>query len=43
MSIVQSRARLATVLRKAGDFVTVTNAVQALRIDRVAAAKLLAR
>jgi predicted transcriptional regulator of viral defense system len=43
MSIVESRARLATVLRKAGDFVTVTNAVQALRIDRVAAAKLLAR
>jgi predicted transcriptional regulator of viral defense system len=43
MSIVESRARLATVLRTAGDFVTVTNAVQALRIDRVAAAKLLAR
>jgi predicted transcriptional regulator of viral defense system len=43
MSIVESRARLTTVLRKAGDFVTITNAVQALRIDRVAAAKLLAR
>jgi predicted transcriptional regulator of viral defense system len=43
MSIVESRARLTAVLRKAGDFITVSNACQALRIDRVAAAKLLAR
>jgi len=43
MSILESRARLAAVLRKAGEFVTVTNACQALRIDRAAAAKLLAR
>ena len=43
MSIVESRARLAAVLRKSGDFVTVTDARQALGVDRVAAAKILAR
>ena len=43
MSIVQSRARLAAVLRKAGELITVTNACEALNIDRAAAAKLLAR
>jgi predicted transcriptional regulator of viral defense system len=43
MSIVDSRARLASVLRKAGQFVTVTDASQALSIDRAAATKLLAR
>jgi len=43
MSIVESRARLAAVLRKSGDFLTVTDARQALGVDRVAAAKVLAR
>jgi predicted transcriptional regulator of viral defense system len=43
MSIVESRARLATVLRKAREFVTVTDTCEALSIDRAAAAKLLAR
>jgi predicted transcriptional regulator of viral defense system len=43
MSIVDNRARLAAVLRKVGQFVTVTDASEALSIDRVAATKLLAR
>lgn len=43
MSIVESRARLAAVLRKSGEFVTVANARQALGLDRVSAAKVLAR
>src|SRR3984957_20200197 len=43
MSIIESRARLAAVLRKAGELITVTNACEALNIDRAAAAKLLSR
>jgi predicted transcriptional regulator of viral defense system len=43
MSIVDSRARLTAVLRKAREFVTVTDACEALNLDRAAAAKLLAR
>jgi predicted transcriptional regulator of viral defense system len=43
MSIIENRARLASVLRKAGEFITVDNTCVALSIDRSAAAKLLAR
>lgn len=38
-----SRQRLSTVLRAAGDLVTVDNASEALKVERAAAAKTLAR
>jgi hypothetical protein len=43
MSIAESRARLAAVLRKSGDFITVADARQALAVNPVAAAKVLVR
>lgn len=43
MSIIENRARLASVLRKSGELVTVGDACRALDITRAAAAKLLAR
>ncbi len=39
----RARARLATVLQRAGDLVSIEDTVTALSIDRVAAAKTLAR
>ena len=39
----RARARLAAVLQKAGDLVSIDNAIEALGIERVSAAKTLAR
>jgi len=43
VTTAKGRERLSAVLRGAGDFITVTDAVAALHIDPIGAAKLLAR